>query len=86
VASDQETVLVVEDEDIARKNLQHILNKMGYQVTAVNNGTKALDWLESIHSDKESGSGNVSRPLYRNGCYIKKSHIATFILFTIKIV
>ena len=51
VASDQETVLVVEDEDIARKNLKHILNKMGYQVTAVNSGTKALDWLESTHFD-----------------------------------
>lgn len=51
MASDQETVLVVEDEDIARKNLEHILNKMGYQVTAVNDGTKALDWLESTHFD-----------------------------------
>jgi len=51
VTGDQETVLVVEDEDIARKNLEHILKKMGYQVKAVNNGTKALGLLESMHFD-----------------------------------
>ena len=51
VTGDQETVLIVEDEDIARKNLDHILNKMGFQVKAVNNGTKALDLLESTHFD-----------------------------------
>ena len=51
MASDQETVLLVEDEDIARKNLEYILIKMGYQVTAVSDGTKALDCLESTHFD-----------------------------------
>jgi len=51
VTGDQETVLVVEDEDIARKNLEHILNKMGYQVKAVNNGAKAVDLLQSTHFD-----------------------------------
>ena len=38
-------VLVVEDEDIARRNLEHILSKEGYQVTATNSGAKALDLL-----------------------------------------
>ncbi len=51
MTGDQETVLIVEDEDIARKNLEHILKKMGLQVQAVNNGAKALDLLESIHFD-----------------------------------
>ncbi len=48
---DQEAILIVEDEDIARKNLKHILKKMGFQVTAINNGTKALELLESTHFD-----------------------------------
>ncbi len=48
---DQETILVVEDEDIARKNLEHILNKMGYQVTAEGSGLKALELIESTHFD-----------------------------------
>jgi len=51
VTGDQETVLVVEDEDIARKNLEHILNKIGCQVTGVNSGAKAIDLLESNRFD-----------------------------------
>jgi DNA-binding NtrC family response regulator len=51
VKSNPETLLIVEDEDIARKNLEHILKKMGYQVKSVNNGPKALDLLESTHFD-----------------------------------
>ncbi len=42
-----EVILVVEDEDIARKNLEHILIKSGYDVISVNNGKKAIDLLHS---------------------------------------
>ena len=43
------SLLVVEDEDIARRNLEHILRKEGYTVTATNSGAKALDLLR--HQD-----------------------------------
>jgi DNA-binding NtrC family response regulator len=42
----KENILVVEDEDVARKNLEHILKKEGYGVISVNNGVKALDLLK----------------------------------------
>jgi DNA-binding NtrC family response regulator len=42
-------ILVVEDEDIARRNLEHILKKEGYQVIAANSGAKALELLR--HQD-----------------------------------
>ncbi|MBW1920009.1 MAG: sigma-54-dependent Fis family transcriptional regulator [Deltaproteobacteria bacterium] len=38
-------ILVVEDEDIARKNLEHILKKEGYEVVSVSSGVKALELL-----------------------------------------
>ncbi len=40
-------ILVVEDENIARKNLEHILGKAGHDVMAVDSGIKALNLLES---------------------------------------
>ena len=43
----KETILVVEDEDIARKNLEYILKKEGYEVISVESGVKALELLES---------------------------------------
>jgi DNA-binding NtrC family response regulator len=45
------TVLIVEDEDIARKNLAHILKKEGYAVVATNNGVKALELLRQRDFD-----------------------------------
>jgi len=51
VEKNQEIILVVEDEDIARKNLEHILIKTGYEVISVNNGKKALDLLQSTGID-----------------------------------
>jgi len=42
-------ILVVEDEDIARRNLEHILKKEGYRVIAANSGAKALELLR--HQD-----------------------------------
>jgi len=44
-------ILVVEDEDIARKNLEHILRKEGYEVTSVNSGVKALNLLKEKNFD-----------------------------------
>ncbi len=41
-----ETILVVEDENIARKNLEHILKKEGYEIVSVDNGEKALALLK----------------------------------------
>ena len=51
VEKNKEIILVVEDEDIARKNLEHILIKTGYEVISVNNGKKALDLLQSTSID-----------------------------------
>jgi DNA-binding NtrC family response regulator len=45
----QDRILVVEDENIARRNLEHILKKEGYTVIAVDRGAKALDLLR--HQD-----------------------------------
>ena len=42
----KETILVVEDEDIARKNLEHILKKEGYDVVSLNNGMQAIELLK----------------------------------------
>ena len=41
----ENSILVVEDENIARRNLEHILKKEGYEVIAADNGAKALDLL-----------------------------------------
>ena len=40
---DRDIILVVEDEDIARKNLEYILKKEGYDVVSVNSGAKAIN-------------------------------------------
>ncbi|UCD89803.1 MAG: sigma-54-dependent Fis family transcriptional regulator [Desulfobacterales bacterium] len=47
----KEVILVVEDEDIARKNLEHILVKAGYDVISANKGSKAIDLLHSKNFD-----------------------------------
>jgi len=44
-------ILVVEDEDIARRNLEHILKKEGYEVIATNSGAKAFDLLQHRNFD-----------------------------------
>ena len=44
-------VLVVDDEEIARKNLVHVLMKENYDVVAVPDGEKALRELESSAFD-----------------------------------
>ena len=45
------TILIVEDEDIARRNLEHILRKQGYEVIAANSGSKAVDLLRQREFD-----------------------------------
>ncbi len=47
----ENSILVVEDEDIARRNLEHILKKEGYEVIAADNGAKALDLLRRRNFD-----------------------------------
>ena len=41
----ENSILIVEDENIARRNLEHILKKEGYEVIATDSGKKALDLL-----------------------------------------
>ncbi len=45
------TVLIVEDEDVARRNLAHILEKEGYAIVAVSDGGKALKLLKQREFD-----------------------------------
>ena len=39
-------ILIVEDEDVARKNLEHILAKGEYEIEAVDSGMEALKRFE----------------------------------------
>jgi DNA-binding NtrC family response regulator len=47
----QAFILIVEDEFIARENLEHILQKEGYQTLALDSGVKALKELEKNEFD-----------------------------------
>ncbi|WP_324778597.1 sigma-54-dependent transcriptional regulator [Thiobacillus sedimenti] len=40
-------LLIVDDEEIALRNLQHVMEKAGYQVTATQSGATAVSLLES---------------------------------------
>lgn len=44
--SESGTVLIVEDEPVAMRNLQHVLSKQGYQVLVAASGAKALTLFE----------------------------------------
>jgi len=44
-------ILIIEDEEIARRNLEHILEKEGYNVIAVDSGTKGLTLIKSRSFD-----------------------------------
>jgi DNA-binding NtrC family response regulator len=44
-------ILIVEDEDMARKNLEHVLQKEGYDVVSVDNGKKGIEQLSSTDFD-----------------------------------
>ncbi|MGM0453735.1 MAG: sigma-54-dependent transcriptional regulator [Thermodesulfobacteriota bacterium] len=49
--ADNPTILVVEDEEIARKNLEHILKKQGYHVISVDNGAQAVEEMQNATVD-----------------------------------
>lgn len=49
--TDKGSVLVIDDEEIALSNLEHVLGKEGYRVTATNSGTKALALLQKQRFD-----------------------------------
>ncbi|MBU2513399.1 sigma-54 dependent transcriptional regulator [bacterium] len=44
-------ILIAEDEEIARDNLEHILKKDGYDAVAVENGMKAMQLLKQTEFD-----------------------------------
>jgi ATP-dependent Lon protease len=44
-------ILVVDDEEMTRMNLKHVLTKDGYHVSTAASGTEALEFLESNHFD-----------------------------------
>lgn len=44
-------LLIVDDEDIALRNLQHVMTREGYAVTATRSGAKALTLLEQQRFD-----------------------------------
>jgi DNA-binding NtrC family response regulator len=46
MTENKKLILVVEDEDISRKNLTHILQKEGYKVVPTINGAKAIGFLK----------------------------------------
>jgi len=48
---DTTKLLVIDDEQIALKNLTHILKKEGYQVTALENSTEALSLIKNKEFD-----------------------------------
>ncbi len=44
-------ILIVEDEKITRNNLEHILQKQGYQTIAVDNGARAIELMKTTTVD-----------------------------------
>ena len=51
MGNNKEIILVVEDEDIARENIEHILVKMGYEVISADSGIKARNLLKTKDFD-----------------------------------
>ena len=49
--NEKQRILIVEDEERARKNLVHILEKAGYAVVATGSGIRALDLLKNRSFD-----------------------------------
>jgi len=47
----RESILVVEDDEIALRNLEHVLSREGYEVVGVDSGVKALQHLENREFD-----------------------------------
>ncbi|MBU0675279.1 MAG: sigma-54 dependent transcriptional regulator [Proteobacteria bacterium] len=51
MSSDQQTLLIIDDEEIALKNLSHILKSKGYEVTAMQSSSEALKILHEREFD-----------------------------------
>ncbi|MEJ2284284.1 MAG: endopeptidase La [Desulfobacterales bacterium] len=51
VASRKPKMLVADDEKMARRNLEHVLTKEGYQVRTASSGVEALEFLEKDNFD-----------------------------------
>jgi ATP-dependent Lon protease len=49
--SSQHKILVVDDEKITRRNLEHVFKKDGYHVDTASNGSEALNFLEKSAFD-----------------------------------
>lgn len=49
--SRKNTILVVDDEQITRMNLEHVLSKEGYEVSTADGGTQALEFLKKNTMD-----------------------------------
>ncbi len=49
--AEPETILVVEDDDLARRNLEHILKKEGYEVSSAPSGERAVALIEQREFD-----------------------------------
>lgn len=49
--SARQTILIVDDEDIARANMEHVLRKDGYNCKSANNGVEALKILKDDDID-----------------------------------
>ncbi|MCF8045735.1 MAG: endopeptidase La [Desulfarculaceae bacterium] len=49
--SDRKRILVVDDEEMTCRNLEHVLEKEGYKVESVSNGSDALGRLDEIPYD-----------------------------------
>ena len=49
--SARKTILIVDDEDIARANMEHVLKKDGYNCKSANNGVEALKILKEDDVD-----------------------------------
>lgn len=47
----QYQILIIEDEEIARRNLEHILTREGYKVIAVDSGIKGLNLIKTTSFD-----------------------------------
>ncbi|MEW6097340.1 MAG: response regulator [bacterium] len=44
-------ILIVDDEKIALKNLEHVMKKEGYEITGTQSGQNALNLLEEHQFD-----------------------------------
>ncbi|WP_130472823.1 response regulator [Candidatus Magnetaquicoccus inordinatus] len=49
--NEQQSLLIVDDETIAVRNLTHVMRKSGYKVTALDSGPQAIELLQNHSFD-----------------------------------